>query len=228
MAIDIETKKKLSQDWQNTFPELSLFSRDKLYKTLGPIIIGLELIKLPFDDDYRPHFVAYPLWKKDIKACLNYPFVLQEFYNDKNLQYNLPYDNVDENLYKDVIKKNSIQSPIKFNGDVTIKDVMYGLEVYAKKAPMLSSRDSRAYGLFLEAKMKIALYVNDELANEILTMIKNHRWDSDHFKAFNIDVGTWLAELSEEVKNPQSFIRQIQINKEDRKIIKLKSSEILR
>ncbi|WP_412468737.1 hypothetical protein [Pedobacter sp. KLB.chiD] len=227
MAIDIETKKKLAEDWQNAFPHLSLYSRNKLYKVVGPIVIGLELIKLPYDDEYRPHFVAYPLWEKNLKECFDYPFILQEFHNDKNLQYNIPYKEAGKTLLGDVVEKINIQSPIKFNGDVSIHFLLHRLNQYAEKAPMLSNKNTLSFGHFLEAKMKIALYVNNEVANEILTKIKNHRWDGDHFKVFNIDVETWLAELSEEAKNPESFFQKIQMNKAERKISKLKSSGIM-
>ncbi len=49
-------KKKVAAEWQSSFPELTQYAENKLYKLLGPLIIGIELIKLPRSPKYRPHF----------------------------------------------------------------------------------------------------------------------------------------------------------------------------
>ena len=93
MAIDKEVKKKVIEDWQNAFPQLTLYDQDKLYKVVGPVIIGLELIKLPRTDEYRPHFVIYSLCGNkignDVKACLAGHILLKEYTIKKN--YNIQY-----------------------------------------------------------------------------------------------------------------------------------------
>jgi len=157
-------KAALQNDWLNAFPELSAFSKDKLYKLVGPLIIGIELIKMRSGEDYRLHFVVYSLWG------VSWAYVKHQVY------------------FGDMIESVKHELPVSLEGNLDLNSII-------------------------------------KIFN--LTMIKNHRLDSDHFKAFYIDVETWLVELSEKVKNPQSFIHQVQINKEDRKISKLKSSEIL-
>jgi hypothetical protein len=92
MAIDKAIKKKVIEDWQNAFPQLTMYAQDKLYKTVGAIIIGLELIKSPLTDTYSLYFVIYPLWKKDVKTSLDYPIFLKEFKNKKGFQYDIPYE----------------------------------------------------------------------------------------------------------------------------------------
>ncbi len=84
MAIDKEIKKKINRDWQDAFPQLSIYSQNKLYKIIGPLIIGLELIKSPFTDSYSPYFMMYSLWKSDIKTNLDYPIILKYFKNKKD------------------------------------------------------------------------------------------------------------------------------------------------
>jgi hypothetical protein len=89
--IEKGLKKKISHNWLNEFPELSLFAQNKLYKVLGLFIIGIEIIKMPGSDDYRPYFVCYPLWKDNLKKCLEDPIILQEILDSKDFQFNIPY-----------------------------------------------------------------------------------------------------------------------------------------
>lgn len=43
MAIDREIKKKVTEDWLNSFSQISAFAQNKLYKIVGSCIIGIEL-----------------------------------------------------------------------------------------------------------------------------------------------------------------------------------------
>ena len=87
--LSLKIKKEIFKAWQNAFPQLTLYSQNNLYKKVGPIIIGIELIRLPRTEEYRPHFVMYPLWKKDILTCLSIPIILKEYKNKKGkLEYN--------------------------------------------------------------------------------------------------------------------------------------------
>jgi hypothetical protein len=64
MAVNKETSNAVNIDWENALPQLTLYAKNKLYKRVRPLIAGIELIKLPMSDEYSPHFVIYPLWKK--------------------------------------------------------------------------------------------------------------------------------------------------------------------
>lgn len=227
MAIDTEIKKRLAEDWQDAFPQLYLYNRDKLYKIVGPVLIGIELIKMPREDNYRPHFVCYPLWEKDVKSCLNYPFMLREFYNEKKLQYNIPYDNNDKNLFTNVVESIWHQSLISFDGNISLEEIMKSMDLYSKTAPMLSSKESCMYGLFLEAQMKIALCVNQSKATPILEKILKNSWNKENFRAFNIDLDIWLMKLQTEINERDKLIERITQNRLDKKISKLPNSELL-
>ena len=77
---------------------------------LSSIIIGLELIKSPFMDNYSPYFVIYPLWKEDIKTSLDYPILLKAFKNKKGFQYDILFEkhSVFFNDVLDSVKKQSL------------------------------------------------------------------------------------------------------------------------
>ncbi|MEC3876013.1 hypothetical protein [Chryseobacterium salviniae] len=226
MAIDTAIKKKVTQDWQNAFPELSLYAKDKLYKILGSTIIGLELIKMPREDDYRPYFVVYPLWEENIKDCLNGPIILQQYYNSKNLQYTIPYEKSDL-FFNEVVNSVKKQSPLSFIDDVTLHEFITSIDEYSKKPPLSAAPNSYLQACLQKYKMMIALYVDSSQANVIFNQIKNNNWDLDHFKAFGINFSDWLNGLQQEIKHRDKFLEQIEINKSDKKISKLQYSEII-
>lgn len=224
MAINKEIKKKVIEDWQNSFPELTLYSQDKLYKVVGATIIGLELIKLPRSEEYRPHFVIYPLWKKDVKANLDTPYVLKEYYNKKGLQYSIPYERHSA-FFSDVIDSVMKQNPLSFEGSISLKTLMSVFDEYSKTPPLRASPNSYLQAALQEAKLKIALFIVIAEAQSVLEQIKKRTWDVNHFKACGVDVSSWLQSLQATISNRDEFLKQIQANKQDKKISNLKSSE---
>lgn len=54
-------KNEIEQQWLDAFPKLKKFGQKKYCLILDPVLIGIELIKIPRTDSYRPHFVCYPL-----------------------------------------------------------------------------------------------------------------------------------------------------------------------
>ena len=48
MKIDRELKQKINKEWLNAFPQLGSYTQNKFYKVLGTLIVGIELIKVPF------------------------------------------------------------------------------------------------------------------------------------------------------------------------------------
>jgi hypothetical protein len=122
MTINKEIKKKVIVDWQNAFPQLAMYSQDKLYKVVGPVIIGIELIKLPRTNEYRPHFVVYSLFgnkmENDVKACLSGPILLKEYSNKKGFQYDIPYEKHGA-FFIDVIDSVRKQTPIAFDCNIS-------------------------------------------------------------------------------------------------------------
>ena len=57
MGIDKTIKKKVIEDWQNAFPQLTMHAQNKLYKVVGSCVLGIELIKSPHTESYSPYFV---------------------------------------------------------------------------------------------------------------------------------------------------------------------------
>lgn len=226
VAIDKQVKKKVIEDWLNAFPQLSYYAQNKLYKVAGGVVLGLELIKLPFTEEYRPHFVAYPLWRKDVKTCLDYPFILKEYYNKKRLQYSIPYGKHDA-FFDNVVDSVKTQTPLSFDSDISLKKITSTIDEYSKTSPLSAAPNSYLQAALQESKLKIALFLGATEAQKILEQIIKRNWDINHFKAFGVDVIEWLDSLQTTIINRDAFLMQIEANTRDGKISKLKKSELI-
>lgn len=226
MAISREIRKKVNSDWQNAFPELSLFAQDKLYKIVGPFVIGLELIKLPRLDEYRPHFAMYPLWRSDIKECLSIPIIIKEYYDRRGFQFSIPYDKHD-GFFREVLDCVEKQTLLAFVGEISIRKVISKLDDYSKGPPLNASPNSYLQAAIQEAKLRIALYIDLAGAQSIFGQIVKRKWDIHHFKACGVDVDKWLHSLQIAVSNRNDFLKQLENNLSDIRLSSIKRSVLI-
>jgi hypothetical protein len=98
-------------------------------------------------DEYRPHFVIYPLWKKDLKASLDCPIVLNEYYNKKGLQFFIPYEK-HKVFFTGVLEAVKKQSLVSFDEVVDLDDLISVFDVHSKKSPLSAAPNS-----FLQAEL---------------------------------------------------------------------------
>lgn len=228
--MDKELKKRVLGDWQNAFPQLSLYSANSLLKVIGPVIIGLNLVKLSAIEKYRPHFVVYSLFGNrignDAKACLDYPIILKEYYNKKGLQYDIPYKNHDI-FFDDMLDSVKKQSPLSFEGDVSLNEILSMIDEYANTQPLSASRDSYFQAVLQAEKLKIILFVNSTGVQSILEQINKQNWSVNHFNAFGINLNEWLHHLQTLPSNRDKLLKQVELIKQDKKIAKLKSSQLI-
>jgi len=225
MPIDKEIKKKVIEDWQNAFPQLTSYSQNKLYKVVGSCVLGIELIKSPHTESYSPYFVIYPIWKKDVKASLDYPIFLRDFKNKKGFQYDVPYTKHSA-FFTDVIESVKKQTPLPFEGDISFKKIATAIDDSSKTPPLSAAPNSYLQAVLQEAKLKTALFISSKEAQKVFEQINKRSWDTNHFKACGVDVSKWLQSLQEVITNRDEFLKQIEANKQDKKISQLKSSEL--
>jgi len=225
MAVDREIKKKVAEDWKNAFPQLTLYAQNKLYKVVGSCILGIELIKSPHTESYSPYFVIYPIWKKDVKASLDYPIFLKDFKNKKGFQYEIPYEKHSV-FFSDVVDIVKKQTPLPFDGNISLKKIANAIDDSSKTPPLSAAPNSYLQAVLQESKMKIALFIGVTEAQSVFGQINKRSWDTNHFKACGVDVSHWLQSLQEVINNRDEFLKQIEINKQDKKIAKLQSSEL--
>lgn len=222
----IEIKKRVTDEWLISVPLLSKFSQNKFYRVVGCSIIGVELIKLPKIESYRPHFVLYPLWKSDLKNCLDSPSILFELSNNKGLQFSIPY--LKHSAYfNEAIECLKKQASILFFGNMPLKS-LYGLIDNRFNDILVKSNSAQQAKLF-ELKYFSALYVsNQSQAKGILNQVQqaSKNWDVQMFEMWFGRFDLWLEGLREKASRRGDFISQVKANLQDKKISHLKRSEL--
>lgn len=226
--MDSKLKNNVKDAWLGAFPSLTAYNQSKLYKIIGPFICGIELINLPHSEKYRPHFVMYPLYRKDIKSCLNYPAVMFEFYNNKNLQFDLAYTGMGDDLTEALsIVSTSVQ--ISFQNDVSLNS-FYSLLDYVQKIDTTYKTVAGRNASLLEVMFYGTLYVGSEIETQnILDRIEqsSKNWNMKIFESWFGNFGLWFQELQNIASSRDFFLDQIRSNKLDKKISKLNSSELI-
>lgn len=225
MGIDKVIKKKVIEDWQNAFPQLTMYAQNKLYKVVGPCVLGIELIKSPHTESYSPYFVLYSIWKKDVKASLDYPIFLRDFKNKKGSQYDIPYEKHTV-FFDDVVDGIKNQAPLPFEGNISLKKIAAAIEDSSQKPPLSAAPNSYLQAALQESRLKTALFVSNEEAQKVFDQINKRSWDLKHFKACGVNVNEWQQSLKDTITKRDEFLKQIEANKQDKKISQLKSSEL--
>lgn len=225
MSISSETKKEIANDWLNKFPQLSIYTNSKLYKIIGPIAAGIEIVKLPRADEYRPYFVCYSLW--DEKDCMDGPLLLQEISTPKGEQLNVPYSKHADH-FESISEYAKNQILISFEENVHIKRLLEMISFGLGDPLMRISPPSQI--LLYTLKFHSVLYVNDPLLinqvlNEILLASKS--WQPNLFEWKFGSFDNWLKEIKAKIDHRELFLKQIAINKQEKKLAKLKYSELV-
>ncbi len=226
MAVSALNKKEVANLWLDRYPSLHPYSQDKLYVVLGPFIMGIELIKLPRIEEYRPHFVLYPLYGnlsgQKIKDCMSYPVLLLEFFNKKGLQYSIPYKN-SFSLTQEAIKAVDREIPFKIGDDVSLSSIhrLVDSQINNKLVKLQLKQPE-----FYEVKYYSALYISNSAAEVVLKQINkdSKAWDMKKFSTYYGDYNAWYNGLKE--TNRDKFIEIIDKNKSDKKVEKLHYSEL--
>lgn len=226
MKVEKKLKDQVTMDWQMALPSLTLYTKNKLYKIVGPVVIGLELVRLPRSEEYRPHFVMYPLWKKDIKTNLDFPILLKEYYDKKGFQYSIPYEK-HSTFFADALESVKTNTPISFTGSISIKEIYHAIDNYAKQPPLSAAPNSYLQAALQASKLKIALFAGRTEAQEIFDQISRRNWDLNHFAAFGVDFNEWLQTLRNETNNRELFLEHIKFIKLEKKLLQMKHSDLI-
>jgi hypothetical protein len=227
MAIDKKIKEKITEQWLNAFPQLSVFGQNKFYKIVGCCVIGIELIKLPRSEEYRPHFVIYPLWKNEIKKCLEAPILMKQIYNKKGLQFNIAYDKHTV-FFDEAVECLKKQIPISLNGNVVLKSLFEFIGGLFNDI-LIKSNSAQQAKLF-ELEFYTALYTGSQTQiQNVLNQIQKESkgWNMKMFEIWFGKFDLWFNELKEKGNNRDLFLKQIETNKADDKIQQLKSSSLI-
>ncbi|UQA73289.1 hypothetical protein K2F45_15800 [Sphingobacterium siyangense] len=219
-------KKEVINNWSDNFLELSVYNQNKLYKVCGAFLLGIEILSLPRTQCYRPIFVCYPLWKTNIKECLIEPIFIQEIYNRRGFQFNIPYEK-HLNFFQEAVECTKKQVPILGRNYITVGQLF---EIFNKQFTQTLIKSSPVgQAKLFEAKLLAAFYVNDiNKVEQVLTEINNVSisWSPNLFEWKFGKLDVWLHNLQGMISNREKFLQQIDANKLDKKIADLHSSEL--
>jgi len=120
-----------------------------------------------------------------VKTSLDYPIVLNEFYNKKGLQFSIPYEK-HKVFFTDVLEAVKNQSPVSFDEVGDIDDLIFVFDAHSKKPPLSAAPNSFLQAELQKAKLKVLLCASSIKAHaffrrsqkEIGTLIISRRVDS--------------------------------------------------
>ncbi len=213
----------MTDKWLNEYSGLVKHKKDKLYCITGPFILGIELIKLPRINKYRPHLVIYSLYGlplgNTLKDCMSYPVLMFEFFNSKNLQYSLDInEEIDE-------VKDSLNNflPFEIGKNILAESFFNWLNSILSDSNLKSRiRLPEVW----EVRYYLALYISSNKANLILNEIEKNTKNLDKEKCFKNYGGfsNWLNELK--TTDRVKFLKLIDKNKNSKELKNLHCFEI--
>ena len=177
-------------------------------------------------DEYRPYFVIYPLWKTNLKSCLDAPFLMIELHNKKGLQFDIPYAK-HEFLFSDAVECFKKQIMIPMNGNVTLK-ILIKLIDFCFDSDILIKVNPVRQALLSTLKFYSSLYAGgkpEKILRQIVALSK--KWDMSFFESQLGTFDLWLQILSDEISHRDTFINQIEANKQNPKTKEMYNSELL-
>lgn len=203
------SKTKVIKYWLENFPGLTKHTGTKLYTKVGPTISGIEIINLPRVQEYRPHFVLYPLYRKNIKECLRYPDLMFEIENvsgpGKHKQYDLPFE-IESVSAESVIKDAKSEIGFAFDTAVSLYQINNLFDKQIAKGLRVTS--------LIKAKYLLNLVMNNE--NQIIEQINKN------YKNLEKD---WLSDLNKINRN--DLMKNIEDNSNDAVLDKLNEIELI-
>lgn len=222
----IQIKKSVKCDWVKAFPNLSEFTQNKFYKISGCLIMGIEAVNIPSIKGYKPHFVIYPLWKESIRLCLDVPSIYICLNDKKGGQFSIPYLKHFD-LHSEAIECFKQQFPILSNRDVNLQSLLDFIDYYLRD--MLIMSNSAQQAKLFELKLYTALYVGNQVqVQNVLNQIQksSRSWNMRLFETWYGDFDVWFQGLRDVIIHKDAFLKLIEKNKLDKKISKLKNSEL--
>lgn len=216
-------KKEIIDDWQERYPILSPYTPSTLYMKADIVLWGLRIDKI-FSKQYRIIFECLPLWEDSIQQR-NIPVFYTELRGKNGTQFFIDYSSHDR-LFQSASEFAEKQFGLFFQPEVVVSDVWQWLNQLSSSF-IPKHNPIRLYRVF-EFKVVLALFLDDmklmdQVKKEIDTEIRH--WDVLHFqKLFSKFPDEWRAELYAKFEDRDSFIRLVDSNMNDKKIIGLKEA----
>ncbi|GGG46670.1 hypothetical protein [Bizionia arctica] len=196
--------KKINKDWKDAFPELKTIGSNQLFEIVGPILVGIELVKSKFQNQYRPYIVISSLFGSDVatnrggnqlKNCLNSPDFYFGLVNQKQIQFDIGYDSTPDKINEAIKEMKKQHLPLEQN--ITVNELFDFIDSHKSHTSIISD-SSGALAYLMEFKYLLSVYLNnEELKNNVLAEIESDKkfWNMEHFEMWIGDYNDWIEKL---------------------------------
>lgn len=219
--------KKIDADWGTIFKSIDLtrYGVNQYYKIFGSLLIGIRLhYGIGY---YRPAIYAYGFWCHSLSDLFKTKVIEEyEFNSKKNLQLDITFEQHSQEFEETsmcVLSQAHFlsQDDIKFE---VIKDLLY-----KRTLSMMPHLYNRWAGFrYFTNLFKIGLYIDKNIAINVMNDMSKVDWDYDNLLSLNINITRTFDNFNSLIKNYDSFIALINKNESDKKFSKLKKGKILR
>lgn len=219
--------KEIYKLWGKEFSHLSTFSPTAFYMTLDIAVVGIRLMPLIGGEEYRPHFMCFPLWRENNKMNMEDLIFMQELHDSKNMQLDISYKASPDTINK-AIDATHKQVGACIQEYIHVKDILGILKKQFSYLPV--QRNPILQSLLLEYELMIALYINnsnfiDEVKDVIIKISKN--WNPEFFEPQCGKIEDWCKQLFDRLDNRDAFLEQVHKNLDEGKIAKLPRSHMV-
>ena len=191
--------RNINKDWENAFPQLKWIDSNKLFEIVGPLLIGIELVKSKFGNQYKPYLIVSSLFGSEVasnragnqlKNCLNSP----DFYYPL-VQFQIDYNNSSQQMNEIIQDVKRQHLPLEQN--ISLKELLDFIDSN-KSHSSIASGGAGAQAYLLELKYLIGVYLGDEnLKSNVLKEIELDKkfWNMEHFAMWIGDYNVWISKL---------------------------------
>lgn len=216
-------KKEIIDDWLERFPILSPYTPSTLYMKTDIVLWGLRIDQI-FSKQYRIIFECLPLWEDTLQKR-SIPVFYTELWGKNRTQIFIDYASHDR-LFQSASDFAEKQFGLFLKDNVVVCDVWKWLDQLSSS--FIPEHNPINLHRILEFKLALALYLDDmnlmdKAKKEIDKEVKH--WDVLRFqKLFSKSPDEWRAELYAKFEDRDSFIRLVDSNMNDKRIIGLKEA----
>jgi hypothetical protein len=217
----------LEEEWLKAFPILSRYKKGKYYKIVGPLIVGLEMVRLNYIECYRPHFVAYGLWENSLNSCLKVPEILFEIKGSNGRTLNIPYSKQPETIMNnlDIIR---VQLLSIYPSTIKTQSLFDLIEWYLKNSELNAAPFSVFAAQLHRTMLRLAIFAErKDIEARTLDLIRCKPWDQKHFTLAGMKVADWIASMEAESENPSFLLAKIRKNRNSSSLSQLPRSELI-
>ncbi len=209
---------EVKKDWKS-IPYFKQYTPTKFYAILGCFIVGFDLKALRGWEEYRPHFVMYPLWKNSVNDCLHHSYLLTPIKDKKGLDFNIPYFHHHEH-FVDFVSQCHNRISFIFEKNISSEIIRnylgnYSNNLFIRNIPVL-----QAY--VVECVFCFSLFIGTDMHKVFYNMLQTcDKWDKKKFIYWGKTYDEWLESLISMTNDRDSFLKQIETNINSEKLRKL-------